>query len=764
MSIKALNPIIKKIFILIILLLPPCIHAENESAIRCSNAHIIPRPQKLTIRPGEFILDNEVHIHCSDRHFLPYADSLAQRIFRSSGISLKKECNRTACKYIAFEHNSQLGHDEYIIDINTDRILIKGASEGSIYYGLQSLLQLFPNGVESHKGYSGTRFLLPCLYIHDWPKKPYRGVLIDVCRHFFTVDELKKQIQILGALKINRLHLHLTDNQAWRIEIRKYPALIKHSAIAETYNNRRYGPFYYTQDDIRDIVSYAARHNIEIIPEIEFPGHSLSALVPFPELSCQGGPFVSEQVFGFEENVFCAGNDKVYGFMQDVLTEIAALFPSEYLHIGGDECSKTRWKQCPKCQAKIRKLGFKPDKNRSVEEQLQSYAIHRVSHFITRRLRKKVIGWHEILEGGTNKDITIMSWRDPQIGYRAAADGHDVILTPMPHGFYLCDYQGAVEVEPAASGLFSSLQQIYQYDSSTEQLNAKQRKHIIGLQACAWTEWCPNLSSLEYTLYPRTAALAENAWTMDSLKNWDDFQKRLDHLYVRLKYKNVNFHIPMPEGVLTRNIILTGDSVILKFTNSRSLPMVYTDDGTSPRASSTIVPKQLCISRACTLKVATVVADSLLSPIREIFVERQPLPGKKQQKTTNGIRLQIAEGLFENGTDYTRLPFVKDTIISSFKDFNKDKFDFRKPSVAVYTGFFYLPETDIYTFMTNNEELWIDDQLLITNPTSSRFYACKKMAFLEKGHHKFRLVFSNRLKEGFATCWYDIGFIFRRSQ
>lgn len=747
-----------KLLLFICLFILFSVPLRSEVEIKNDEGTIIPVPKSINLHSGNFVLDDQVVVYCNNVNVEMYADSLINEVLVFSGLRINKINGRPESKYISFEMIKGLRDDEYVVDINQERISIQASDIGGIYYGLQTLVQLLFREFECQGKYKQSEYKIPCLHICDYPSLKYRGVMIDVCRHFFTVDEIKKQIRILGFLKINKLHLHLTDNQGWRVEIKKYPELIKKSSVSETYNNGKYGPYYYTQDDIRDLVKYARVHNIEIIPEIEFPGHSLAALVPFPNLSCMGGPFVCEQVFGYEENVFCVGNEDVYGFMQDVLAEIAPLFPSEYIHIGGDECSKRFWKQCPKCQSKAQMLNLKPEKGKTVEDLLQSYAIHRVERFISDSLKKKMIGWHEVLEGGIDKNVTIMSWRDPRTGYRAAEEGHDVIMAPMPEGFYLCDYQGAIEVEPAASGEFSSIKQLYNYNAVKKDSKQILKRHIIGLEACAWTEWCPDLNSLEYFMYPRVMALAENAWADAEQKDWDSFQRRLSTMYVRLKDKKVNFHVPMPEGVLTQNIIITKDTVNLSFTNSLSLPMVYTTDGSVPDINSELVPEIMTVNRNCTLQIATLVTENILSPARKIVIMKQGKPKAAVHNVSDGIRLQIANGLYRNVNDLSEAVFVKDTLIESLADFNRDKFDFRKPSVAVYTGYFKVPETAVYTFMSNDDELWVDDDRIVYNYSSSRFYAHKQEVFLEKGYHKFKLIFSNRLKDGFATCWYDIGF------
>ena len=512
------------------------------------------------------------------------------------------------------------------------------------------------------------------------------------------------------------------------------------------------------QKNIKELVAYADRHHIEVIPEIEFPGHSLSALVPFPGLSCSGGPFKSEQVFGYEENVFCVGNDSVFTFMENVLTEIAELFPARYLHIGGDECVKRYWQTCPRCQALAKRLNLRPTPEHSVEEQLQSYAIKRMERFISGTLGKRMIGWEEILEGGLPEDATVMSWKGTECGAKAAATGHDVVMASMADGLYLCAAQGADEVEPAAMGGQSYLKDVYDFEPLPKELAPDKRKHVIGTQACLWSEWTPSGELLEYMLYPRTMALAETAWTTPEKKNWDAFLRRLENMQVRLDLKGINYHIPLPEGELTTNKVFTGDSVVLELKNSRSLPMVYTTDGSTPDMHAPSLPERLVLHQPCTLKVCTKTASGKLSPIRTINVDKQT-PRPAVDGICNGrIHLRLANGLFKDHNDFAKAVYETDTIINSFAAYNNNKFDFKTPGLACYSGEIEVPETGIYTFKSNADELWIAQRLVICNPTSSRFYEQKTQIALEKGIHSFDLVFSNRLKEGFATCWYPIDF------
>lgn len=743
---------------LIYLLLCSLISCQTsvENKVYNSGIHIIPEPLQLETQQGSFSFNHSTTLSLESNCWEEEACLLKDKLDNACGWKLSFSDHSTE-NSIRLKNDESLGEEGYKIEVNKNHISLFAATKSGMFYALQTFFQLFPAEIEGSIS-SKTKLSIPAVRITDNPRFGYRGVMIDVCRHFFTVEELKKQISVMAMLKLNRLHLHLTDNQGWRIAIDKYPQLVECSAVQETYNNELYGPYYYTKEDIKELVDYASRHHVEIIPEIEFPGHSLSALVPFPGLSCTGGPFKSEQVFGYEENVFCVGNDSVFVLMEDILREIAQLFPSQYIHIGGDECVKTHWKTCRRCQALAQKLNLRPTLEHTVEEQLQSYAIKRMEHFISVVLGKRMIGWEEILEGGLPEDATVMSWKGTESGSRAAATDHDVIMASMADGLYLCAAQGADEVEPAAMGGQAYLKDVYEFEPLPEELVSDKRRYVIGTQACLWSEWTPSVNLLEYMLYPRVIALAETAWSVPENRNWNDFLRRLENMQVRLDLKGINYHIPIPEGVLTTNKVFTGDSVILEFTNSRSLPMVYTLDGTTPDANSLSLPEKLVLRNSCTLKVGTKTEGDRLSPIRTIAVEKQKAIPSSKNECSEKIRLRLAKGLFKNDSEYAKARFYKDTVICSLSEYNKDKLDFKQPSLAVYSGEIEVPETGIYTFKSNADELWIAEKRLIYNPTSSRYCAQKTQIALEKGVHLFKLVFSNRLKEGFASSWYDIDF------
>jgi hexosaminidase len=368
---------------------------------------------------------------------------------------------------------------------------------------------------------------------------------LDVGRHFFDKEFVKRYIDLIALHKMNTFHIHLTDDQGWRIEIKKYPRLTEIGSKRKEspmIGNRKKGdgtPYrgFFTQDDIREIVEYARKRYITVVPELEMPGHSLGALAAYPELSCTGGPHEVMTRWGVFEDVYCAGNDKVFEFMEDVLTEVIELFPGEYIHIGGDECPKARWEKCPKCQARIKKEGLKD------EHELQSYFVKRIEKFLNSKGRR-LIGWDEILEGGLAPNASVMSWRGTEGGIAAARSGHDVVMSPTTHCYF--DYYQSKnrKQEPEAIGGFLPLDIVYSFEPVPAELAPEQRKHVIGAQGNVWTEYIHTPSDVEYMALPRMCALAEVVWTPAELKDWDDFRDRLDRFAERLDAMGVNYRKP----------------------------------------------------------------------------------------------------------------------------------------------------------------------------------------------------------------------------
>ena len=438
----------------------------------------------------------------------------------------------------------ELEEEGYLLKVDKKGVLIEAPAEAGIFYGMQTLRQLLPAEVFSGTAIENLGWAVPCVEIKDYPRFKWRGMHLDVCRHFMPVEFVKKYIDLIAIQKMNRLHLHLTDDQGWRIEIKEYPKLAEISAWRDEtlvghysdeprkFDGQTHGGFY-THDDIREIVAYAEKRYVTIVPEIEMPGHSQAALAAYPEISCTGGPFKVSTIWGIRNEVFCAGNEMTFEFLENVLGEVLDLFPGEYIHVGGDECPKDRWEKCPKCQDRIHSEGLKD------EHELQSYFIKRMEKYLADNNRR-LIGWDEILEGGLAPNATVMSWRGEEGGIAAAKSGHDVVMTP--YGYTYFDYyQADPENEPLAIGGFLPLDTVYAYDPVPAELNEQERHHILGVQGQVWTEYIPTPEKAEYMAFPRACAMAEIGWTPLDRKNFNEFSKALAHHLERLDFLNVNY-------------------------------------------------------------------------------------------------------------------------------------------------------------------------------------------------------------------------------
>ena len=423
-----------------------------------------------------------------------------------------------------------LAEEEYVLEISRKGISVTGGTSRGVWWGLQTLGQVLVQSAGAAA--PGTAFTVPCLTVKDKPHFSYRGAHFDPCRHFFTVDELKTFIDIMALHKLNTLHWHLTDDQGWRLEIEKYPLLTSKGAVRKEtkvglYGDKKAGydgtPYgegcYYTREEVRDIVEYASARQITVIPEIEMPGHAVAALSCYPWLGCTGGPYEVRTTWGISEDVFCIGKETTFGFLEDVLDEVCDLFPSEYIHIGGDECPSVRWEKCPACQKRMKEEGLEN------ERQLQGYLLHRIEQYLNSRGRK-IIGWDEILEGGVTQSATVMSWRGPEGGINAARQGNDVIMAPNTF-FYLDYYQTAdpeANGEPLGIGGYVPLSKCYSFDPY-DQLDEEVRKHIRGIQANTWTEYIATFDHMQHMDLPRFAALSEVAWS-ETRTGYDGFLAR----------------------------------------------------------------------------------------------------------------------------------------------------------------------------------------------------------------------------------------------
>lgn len=499
-----------------------------------ANYQVIPLPQEIAVDSVAegFVFNGKTTITCSstDESMQKNAELLASYLAESTGITpaIKNEASKNTI--VLTDTLSNQNSEAYNISVNSDRIVIDGASPAGAFYGIQTIRKSIAASDSIRQG----AVLFPAADIFDAPRFAYRGAHFDTSRHFFAPDSVKIFIDMIAMHNINRFHWHITDDQGWRIEIKSRPELTEKGSMRSgtmigkqfsTNDSIPYGGFY-TQDEIRDIIKYAADRHITIIPEIDLPGHMLAALAAYPELGCTGGPYEVWGKWGVSEDVLCAGNDLSYAFLDDVLGEVADLFPSEYIHIGGDECPKARWAKCPKCQAKIKALGLKSDSHSTAEQKLQTHVMAHASDFLSKHGRK-VIGWDEILEGGAPEGSVIMSWRGIKGAQQAAKAGHDAIMTPCQYLYF--DFRQSDNPSDPIAATWGNIivpETVYNFDPIPSDLTPEEAKHIIGVQANLWTEYIPNFRHAEYMLVPRLAALAEVQWS-SAPKDFDAFKNRL---------------------------------------------------------------------------------------------------------------------------------------------------------------------------------------------------------------------------------------------
>ncbi|KGE15320.1 family 20 glycosylhydrolase [Sphingobacterium deserti] len=561
-----------------------------SSTVRAQET-LIPRPQKMEVRPGAFPFD-KLSLAGGDKtneaHYLEtqWRSILEKKPSRGDGKGTVK---------LLLEPSKGDHPEAYKLLVHAGGVEIRSSSSTGVFYGVQTLLQL----LEEHRHEAS----LPYLEITDYPRFGYRGMHLDVCRHFFSVEEVKHFLDYIAAYKINKFHWHLTDDQGWRIEIKSHPKLTRIGAFRErkpfdgdaqkTADSTVYGGFY-TQDQIRDVVAYAASLHIEVIPEIEMPGHAQAALAAYPELSCTGGPFSVGVNWGVMKDIFCP-KEETFALLEDVIDEIIPLFPSSYIHIGGDEAPKDRWKACAHCQALIKKEELKD------EHELQSYFITRMEKYINSK-GKKIIGWDEILEGGLAPNATVMSWTGIEGGIQAAKSGHDAIMTPASH-VYFDYYQGNPQTEPLAFSADLPLEQVYSYNPIPEALTDEEAKHILGTQANMWTEYIPNFKQVEYMLFPRLMALAEVAWGTSNPTSYKSFEDRVVSQFKLLDRKNIHYSKAIFEvvGEASR------DADKLNYTLSTRkdpLSIRYTRDGSEPQEKSFVYKDVINVGDATLIKAA----------------------------------------------------------------------------------------------------------------------------------------------------------------
>ena len=574
-----------------------------------TNVNIIPKPVKIQVGVSFFNLNSQttVQLANSKKELKPAADFLNAYLNQISGYSLKVNHKPTNAIILELVENTEIGDEGYLLKVTNSAITISANTKAGIIYGMQSLFQSLP------QIRTNAELMIPVMEITDYPRFKWRGMHLDVSRHFFSPEMVKEYINLLSSYKLNTFHWHLVDDQGWRIEIKKYPKLTSVGAwrvdqtslpwserpLAKEAELATYGG-YYTQQQIKEIISYAADRNVTVVPEIEMPGHVASAITAYPFLSCSQAPqlnLTGGNYTGISSN-YCAGNEETYKFLENVLAEVVVLFPSKYIHLGGDEVDKNHWKNCPKCQAKMKVEGLK-----DVDE-LQSYFMRRMENYLISK-NKKMIGWDEILEGGLAPEATVMSWRGEAGGIEAVKMKHDVVMTPG-NPVYFDHYQAGPEGEQLAIGGFNTLKMVYDYEPIPKELNKEEEKYVLGAQANVWTEYITTREQLEYMVLPRMLALAEVVWTPKANKDWLDFNKRLGYHFRGFEQKGYHYS----QGnfkVAIKALPQNGKVMVNLATDSPMGEIYYTLNGKQPGINDLKYQAPFAIDTTLTLKAITVI-------------------------------------------------------------------------------------------------------------------------------------------------------------
>lgn len=730
--------------------------------------NLLPQPKSVERAEGDFYLTPTTGVMWVDDASLDVAKFYCEKLQRATGRKVrpvryqpKQKRQKLTTNYIAFEVDTLLdmGPEAYRLQVDTNRVLLQARTADGLFWALQTFFQLCPPDIENQTAFiTSDRWRIPCMTIEDEPRFAHRGVMLDPCRHWLPVNAIKKQIDMLATYKFNRLHLHLTEDQGWRFEVKKYPRLTEVGAWRDNGHGEKYGGFF-TQDELRDIVAYAKQRHIEVIPELELPGHELAAISAYPELSCKGDSTTARNVWGVEDVVMCPGKDTMFVFLQNVIDEMVDIFPSTYFHIGGDESPRKEWKTCPNCQARMKELGF------TREAQLQDYIIERIGAYLTQK-GKRFIGWDEILEGGNlEPSAIVMSWRGEKGGIEAAKKNHQAIMCPSSKGLYFDHYQGDPFLEPISIGGNAPLEKVYAYDPVPEELKkAGKEDCILGVQGNCWSEYITGPARLEYRLYPRALALAEIAWSQPEKKDFRDFCRRLDgDAAQRLNAHYINYYVPMVEtpGYQT-NYRAFEKSLDITLATQRSLPIVYQTDGTSPTAASPRYTSPIRFTSTSQLKTAVLMPGGIVGPVRTIYVTKQnPAPAARVGNLQPGLDLKVWRGSFENTSEFlSYMPDEQGRVIKEIgeiRSLTKTTNAMRgvEDYAAVAEGYFWVPESGVYEFSTVNRELYIDGMPRIDN---SQEYAPRETRgnvelCLAKGYHRIKVVFVGGIFGGWPTYW-----------
>jgi hexosaminidase len=721
-----------------------------------SNLDVIPKPVRAKQLDGFFSLNGNTKLFITDLEGRSITDQRAARIanvlneflsatygFRLTSSSKKPSKNGI---HIIFDH-PDADSGRYTIRVSGKLVSILGGDEAGVFYGLQTLFQLLST-------YNQKKIRIPAVDIDDSPRFAYRGMHLDVSRHFFPVEFVKKYIDLMAMYKFNTFHWHLTDDQGWRIEIKKYPKLTEiGSKRPESVKGRNLQPYigdgvpvegFYTQEQIKDVVAYAKARYITVIPEIELPGHSSAALTAYPEFGCKTDyKYKVQTTWGIFKEVYCP-TETTFKFLEDVLSETIDLFPdAPYIHIGGDEVLKDFWKESPFVQE------LKQKENLKDEHEVQSYFVRRMEKFINSK-GKKIIGWDEILEGGVAPNATIMSWRGEKGGIDAAKAKHDVIMTPNTYVYF--DYgQGDPAYEPLNIGSYVPMSKVYGWNPVPKDLTAEEAKYILGGQANIWTEYLPTPASVEYMAFPRMLALSEVLWTQPENKNYTDFLRRLAAQLPRLDKLNVNYRIPEPSGLENRLVDASGKTTIELKPFVDGAKTYYSLDGTTPTTTSTVYASPITLTlndgEAKTLKTITVLPNGRASSVyAAVFVRRDPLPA------VNGPSGEKKQGVaWELFTPNETLPGEGVRIKGESRSIQLNQFekatDLKKPFASTFDGYLNIPADGIYEFQVDatwDTTIAIDGLKLIDDAGTKDRKVRSAIVPLKAGMHQLSMRYNHR--------------------
>lgn len=665
---------------------------------------------------------------------------------------------------LKIDRKVKCGDEGYVLEVLPGLISIKARTPNGLYYAMQTLMQMLPmERMDRHLRV----IVVPAVKIMDEPSFAWRGMMLDPCRHWLPVEEVKRRLDAMAMFKMNTMHFHLTDDQAWRIEIKRYPELTEVGSKRVEGDGSTYGPYFYTQEEIKEIVAYAAERYITVVPEVEIPGHGMAAIATYPELTCfpKARDYHVRNIWGIEDDVYCAGRESTFEFIRNVLDEVAPLFPSKIFHIGGDESPKDRWKECPDCQARIRTEKLKD------ENDLQNYVVGRAAKMLARH-GKRIIGWDEILEGDLIASGVVMSWQGEEGGLKAANRGHDVVMSPSSAGLYLDTYQGDPKIEPLAIGGYSTLRRVYSYHPVPAGLSPEKSRHILGVQGNCWSEYMLTPDIQAFRSFPRIIAVAEVAWTPQEKKDFEDFDRRLNITALpRLEQLGLNYHIPQPEqpqGSISQVVFV--DKHILRFETTRPVErIVYTTDGSEPTNASPTYNGPIEVTEPMTIKAASVASTGRLSLVRTIKFDKKKyspsVPKEALGKIDSGLLMVTyytpeyeaapapnGDGIIRgDGATISKIYSWK-TLLENPINTSSQEANLMRNNIAM--GYLYIPADGIYAFETNNKELWVSGMLIVDNTkVPKKISPNDGSCALKAGYHPIRVVYRSAVERGWPAWW-----------